>query len=40
MAILRTNKQEVGQFQIGGKENRNLVGHTTIGDTGSLLRRR
>ena len=30
----------VGQFQIGGKENRNLVGQITIGDTGSFLRRR
>ena len=40
MAILRTNKQEVGQFQNGGNENRNLVGQITIGDTGSFLRRR
>ena len=30
----------MGQFQIGDKEDRNLVGQLTIGDTGSFLRRR
>ena len=33
-------RQEVGQLYIGDRENKNLVGQVTIGDTGSFLRRR